>query len=222
MVNQSFTKALYSLSPFEHECNHLVAQNFARSNIQTFKEFFMKGVVFTEFLDMVESRFGAQCVEDIIDASDLPSGGAYTAVGTYSHEEIVALVEALSMHSNLPVPTLLKVYGEHLFGRFAALYPMFFLGQTNAIDFLSGIEDVIHTEVKKLYPDAQLPKFEVISKKSDFLELLYISAHQFEDLAEGLIAGCIKYFGKPLNCERREAVMLENTGSRVHFIITEI
>ncbi len=182
----------------------------------------MKGVVFTEFLDMVDSRFGAQCVEDIIDASALPSGGMYTAVGTYDHQEIVALVQALSTHTQLPVPTLLKVYGEHLFGRFAALYPMFFTGQTNAIDFLAGIEDVIHTEVKKLYPDAQLPRFEVLNKSTNRLELLYISAHQFEDLAEGLIAGCIKHFVQPLSCTRREEATAPGTGSRVHFTIASV
>jgi Haem-NO-binding len=180
----------------------------------------MKGVVFTEFLDMVESRFGAQCVEDIIDGSNLPSGGMYTAVGTYSHEEMVALVQTLSAHSQLPISALLKVYGEHLFGRFAALYPMFFIGQTDAIEFLAGIEDVIHTEVKKLYPDAQLPKFEVLHKSFGRLELLYISAHQFEDLAEGLISGCIKHFGRPLHCVRREEPTAPGTGSRVHFTIT--
>jgi Haem-NO-binding len=179
----------------------------------------MKGVVFTEFLDMVEARFGAQCVEDIIDSSNLPSGGMYTTVGTYEHGEMVALVQALSKQSQLSVPTLLKVYGEHLFGRFAALYPMFFLDQSNAIDFLSGIEDVIHTEVKKLYPDAQLPRFEVLYKSNERLELLYISAHQFEDLAEGLISGCIKHFGKDLTCTRREEVTAPGSGSRVHFTI---
>lgn len=180
----------------------------------------MKGVVFTEFLDMVETRFGAQCVEEIIDNSNLPSGGMYTAVGTYSHEEMVALVQALSSQSKLSVAALLKIYGEHLFGRFAALYPMFFLDQTDAIDFLAGIEDVIHTEVKKLYPDAQLPRFEVLHKSTERLELLYISAHQFEDLAEGLIAGCINYFGQALTCTRREEKTTSGTGSRVHFTIS--
>jgi hypothetical protein len=179
----------------------------------------MRGVVFTEFLDMVDSRFGAQRVEEIIDACDLPSGGMYTAIGTYDHKEIVALVQALSSQSKLPAATLFKVYGEHLFSRFVALYPMFFIGKTNAIDFLAGIEDVIHTEVKKLYPDAQLPRFEVLHKSADRLELLYISAHQFEDLAEGLIAGCIKHFEQRLNCTRREEVTAPGTGSRVHFTI---
>ena len=54
----------------------------------------MKGIVFTEFLEMVEDRFSLDMVDDLIDDCDLPSGGVYTAVGTYSHEEIVALVSA--------------------------------------------------------------------------------------------------------------------------------
>jgi len=57
----------------------------------------MKGVVFTEFLDMVEAKFSADMVDDIIDDAKLASGGAYTAVGTYPHSEMVALGVALAL-----------------------------------------------------------------------------------------------------------------------------
>lgn len=40
----------------------------------------MKGIVFTEFLEMVESHHSADMVDDIIDAARLVSGGIYTAV----------------------------------------------------------------------------------------------------------------------------------------------
>lgn len=43
----------------------------------------MKGVVFTEFIEMVEGRFGLAMVDRIIEAAQLPSSGVYTAVGTY-------------------------------------------------------------------------------------------------------------------------------------------
>ena len=36
----------------------------------------MKGVVFTEFLDMVEEKFSAEMVDDIIAAADLPHAAA--------------------------------------------------------------------------------------------------------------------------------------------------
>jgi hypothetical protein len=57
----------------------------------------MKGVVFTEFLEMVEGRFGLAMADRIIEAAQLPSSGAYTAVGTYDYTEMVHLVNALSI-----------------------------------------------------------------------------------------------------------------------------
>ena len=46
----------------------------------------MKGIFFTEFLHMVEAQYSVNMVDDIIEAADLPSKGAYTIVGAYSDE----------------------------------------------------------------------------------------------------------------------------------------
>jgi len=162
----------------------------------------MKGMVFTEFLEMVEDKFSADMVDDIISDSAPPSGGAYTAVGTYDHSELVGMVVALSQRSGLPVPALVHAFGIHLFGRFHALYPGFFSGITSAVEFLYGIESVIHTEVRKLYPDAQLPSFECERLPDGGLNMVYASPRHFGDLAEGLIGGAITFFGDPLTLTR--------------------
>jgi hypothetical protein len=175
----------------------------------------VKGVVFTEFLGLVEQRFGANMVDDLLDAADFPHGGAYTAVGTYPHEEMVTMVVDLSQRTGLPVPTLLTVFGGHLFERFTQAYPRFFEGHTQAFAFLSGIEAVIHTEVRKLYPDAELPGFEVAQPHADRLELVYSSKRHFEDLAQGLLQACIAHFGGGIDLSRhtlpdgRECFVLE-------------
>ena len=162
----------------------------------------MKGVVFTEFLDMVEGLFSADMVDDIIEDSAVPSGGAYTSIGTYPHQEMVALIGALSQRSAMPVPDLLRAYGQHLFGRFYASYPSFFTDVHDALSFLAGIEDIIHAEVLKLYPDAQLPRFETEHRSDNQLVLLYESNRHFEDLAEGLMLGCIAHFAERIDIER--------------------
>jgi len=56
----------------------------------------MKGMVFTEFLEMVEDQFGFTMADKIISEAELASGGVYTSVGTYHHQEMVALVVNLS------------------------------------------------------------------------------------------------------------------------------
>jgi hypothetical protein len=180
----------------------------------------MKGVVFTEFLDMVEARFSADMVDDILDDSAVPSGGAYTSIGTYPHEEMVALIGALSQRSGVVVPDLLRTYGHHLFGRFYANYPSFFINIGDALTFLAGIEDVIHAEVLKLYPDAELPRFDVERHTDHELVLLYQSGRHFEDLAEGLMRGCIAHFGGGIVISR--SVVGEGDARSERFVLTRV
>ena len=55
----------------------------------------MKGIVFREFIAMVESHYSIEIADGIISASNLSSAGAYTSVGTYPHQEMVELVSHL-------------------------------------------------------------------------------------------------------------------------------
>lgn len=173
----------------------------------------MKGMIFTEFMGMVENRWSLDMVDTIIARSGVPSGGAYTAVGTYPHEELVALVMSLSQESGIQVPDLIRAYGQHLFGRFADLYPRFFEDIKGCFHFLSGIEDIIHAEVRKLYPDADLPTFKV-SQAPGRMELAYFSTHPFADLAQGLIEGCLAHFGEDITLTREPGTELGGAQAR--------
>jgi hypothetical protein len=177
----------------------------------------MKGVVFTEFLEMVEERFSEEVADQIIEACELPSGGSYTAVGTYDHGEMVQLVAALSAATGAPVPDLLRAFGRHLFHRFVGIYPQLFVGVRSAFDFLRGIETHIHTEVRKLYPDAELPRLECHEPAPDRMELVYRSSRPFADLAEGLIAGCAEHFGEDVRVTRE--VLPATHGHAVRFTL---
>lgn len=154
----------------------------------------MKGVVFTEFMDMVEEVFSDEILDEIIDAANLPNDGAYTTVGTYDHEEIVRLVVALSERTQVAVPELLEAFGNHLLGQFVKGYPQFFSEAKDAFDFLSNIDGYIHVEVLKLYPDAELPKFFHERLSDSHLCMYYLSSRHFEDLAVGLIKGTLAHY----------------------------
>ncbi len=179
----------------------------------------MKGIVFTKFIEMVEDQFSIDMAEEMIEACDLPNGGAYTSVGTYDHQEMVALIVQLSKMTGKPVPDLLRAYGNFLFGQFADLYPVFFEGVSSSLTFAGQIDNVIHVEVLKLYPDAQLPRFETLSQSADQLKLIYRSDRHFGDLAEGLLEACIVHFGEAdsvsLNREN-----LQEPGEPVCFTMT--
>jgi hypothetical protein len=163
----------------------------------------MKGIVFTEFVEMVENQFTWQVAESIIEECNLESGGAYTSVGTYDHDEIIRLVGALSRRTQIGQTELVKAFGKYLFGRFSTLYAPLFAGVNSAFDFISSVDKVIHVEVRKLYPDAELPTLEARTNAEGALEVRYRSSRPFADLAEGLIIGCAEYFEEDLMIKRR-------------------
>ena len=96
----------------------------------------MKGVVFTEFLEMVEDRFSPEMADRIIEGAELPSGGVYTAVGTYDHSEMIQLVSCLSEETGVASAELVRSFGMYLFGRFHTIFPKYFEDVTSSFDFL--------------------------------------------------------------------------------------
>ncbi len=175
-----------------------------RSRHSAGMEAYMKGMVFTEFVDMVESRFGVRTVDQMVEVSEVPSKGAYAATGTYPHTELVAMVGALSRITGASVPDLVHAYGKHLFGRLAAAFPQYLSRSTTAFEFISSIDGYIHVEVRKIYPEAELPKFvSRVSADGQVLELEYRSPRRFDALAHGLLEGALEHFKEAADVERR-------------------
>lgn len=177
----------------------------------------MKGIVFNEFINMVETVFDEDMVDDIMDSVDLASGGAYTSVGTYSHEELVVMVVELSNRCGTPVPDLINAFGKHLAKVFSVKYADFFNECPDTLSFLKKIDNHIHVEVKKLYPDAELPEFSYDDSDPDNFQLIYSSVRGFSDLAEGLIEGSAQHYGESFNIARE--VLEEGDNHRVKFIL---
>ena len=178
----------------------------------------MKGIVFTEFLEMVEETHGYEMVDTIINKSDLESEGAYTVVGTYPHQEMVALISNLSKETQTPVSKLLYVFGTYLFNTFTSNYKAFFDASDNVFDFFESIENYIHVEVLKLYPDAELPSFRTESRTDNNLRMIYSSERKMADFALGLIESALQYYKVDGAVEMER---MKEDGSKVLFIITK-
>ena len=158
----------------------------------------MKGIVFTEFLEMVEGAFSVEMVETIVADAELPSGGAYTGIGTYDHRELVAMVVHLSRRTGTPIPALIHAFGGHLFKTFVKGRPELFAAMGSTFSLLEHLENTIHVEVRKLYPDAELPHFAAERLGDDHLALTYTSERGFAELARGLIDAAIAHYGEAI------------------------
>lgn len=163
----------------------------------------MKGIVFTEFVEMVENVFSPDLADELLESVALESGGAYTSVGTYDYRELLALVSRLSEQTGIEVPQLVFSFGKHLLSQFVAKYPSFF-EVPDAFAFLENVDRYIHVEVLKLYADAELPTITVRRLNDRELEMLYRSERPFADLAHGLLVGTAEHFGESFEIDRCE------------------
>lgn len=154
----------------------------------------MKGIIFVELLAMAEDMLGEEVVDAVIAAADLPSGGAYTSVGQYPCAELVAIVNGLSGVSQVPPEELQRLFGHWMMKSFATHYGALFAHNAGALDMLESIEGEIHVEVRKLYPDAELPNFDTERSGPDRLNMVYRSPRGLTHFCHGLIEGCLAHY----------------------------
>ncbi|WP_397302621.1 heme NO-binding domain-containing protein [Nonlabens ulvanivorans] len=179
----------------------------------------MKGIVFTEFLDLVEEKFGLGMVDQIIEQSELPSNGVYTSIGTYSFAEMLQLIQNLSANTGLSIDQLLLAYGEHFFNVIENSYPGLLATYKDPIEMLSSIENHIHIEVRKIYPDAELPTFEVLEKSDQHLVMIYKSSRAMHHFGLGLMNRTFAHFEMTSNIQIEK---IKEDGTEVKFTIHKI
>ena len=73
-------------------------------------------------------------------------------------------------------------------------------------------------EVLKLYPDAELPRFDVVRKSEDVLEMTYHSERKLADFAHGLLNSAVQHFKEDIEIEKEE---VSSDGSVVRFTLTK-
>jgi hypothetical protein len=88
----------------------------------------------------------------------------------------------------------------------AERYPEFFTSHDDVRSFLVTLNDIIHPEVRRLYPGALVPEFEYRTPEPNVLEMLYRSERGRCDLAEGLVLGVGRHYGQRVDVTQRLCV----------------
>ena len=177
----------------------------------------MKGIIFSEFLELVEETFGMEVCQDMLDENG--DQGEYTSAGTYDHQDLVKLIISLSKLTEISIEDLQQVYGKSVFISLLKSMPGLELTSSSTFEFINQVEDYIHIEVKKLYEDAKPPQFVFISQNETEMVLDYISARCFSHVCFGLIQGCAAYYNENVEVKMRP---VQEDGSQVRFTIKMI
>lgn len=164
----------------------------------------MKGIIFVELIRMAESVMGEEAVDDILEKVNLENDGAFSAVGNYPCRELLQIVDAVGAELGAPVEALHKQFGHWMFGRFVEGYPTFFEGKTDGFDMLESIENAVHVEVRKLYPEVELPTFATEWLAGGQFKMIYASERPLQHFCHGLVEACLLHFKQDVSIEMTE------------------
>lgn len=150
-------------------------------------EWNMKGIIFNLLEKVVTAAYGEDTWDDLIEESGV--AGAYTSLGSYPDEEIEALVAAACHRTGLSRSQVLQWFGQQALPLMRDAYPHLFTGHACSRDFVLSVNDKIHPEVRKLYPEASCPFFHVKAASDDEVTIEYKSPRDLAELAHGFIVG---------------------------------
>lgn len=159
----------------------------------------MKGIIFNLVEEVVRGTYGEDVWESLLDAAGLH--GSYTSLGSYPDEELFQLVSAASEAFEIPPNDVIRILGERAIPLLAERFPQFF-EQPATLPFLLTLNEIIHPEVRKLYPDADVPVFEFERVEANELLIGYRSPRKLCALADGFIRGAATHFGETVDVEQ--------------------
>jgi hypothetical protein len=169
----------------------------------------MKGIVFNLLEEVVATHVGESVWDEMLEKAGVD--GAYTSLGNYSDEEFVRLLEALSEHRASPPRDTLRWFGHQSMPFLAERYPEFFAPHASLRPFLLSLNDVIHAEVRKLYPGAEVPVFGFelpqAAGSGESVVIHYRSKRKLCPLAEGFIAGAADHFRQSVSISQQSCMM---------------
>ena len=169
-------------------------------------------------VEFVEGAHGLELTDRWLDSCQLESGGAFVATDSYPMSELGELVTRLSETLDAPLPDLLRAFGEHLFGYLASRHGHVMERIDDPLQLFENLENHVHVEVRKLYPDAEVPRFQSERLGEDEMRLVYESSRGLADLAHGLILGAGRHFDCEIDIARRD--LSEGAGTQVEFLLS--
>ena len=133
-------------------------------------------------------------------------GCAFTSLDTYPDADLRKLVAAVAKRAQQTPGEALQWFGRHSMPAPRAHYPASFAAQNSTRSFILTLNDIIHPEVRRLYPGADVPMFDFDTTSPDELTVGYHSPRKLCALAQGFIEGAADHYGEAVDVEQSECM----------------
>jgi len=169
----------------------------------------MKGLFFTELVELVETDYGFAVLDQVIRTAVPPTDGVYTSMCSYNAEEFFGLVEALAVDMKQPSSTFLRSFGRHFFRCLLDRNEKLLDNYSSAIKALQDVNELVRA--------TRIFSFEHRPPKAEFAEvgpaawqLTIRTKLPVQDIILGALEACIARYGEPLEVSRTD-VQTDNT-----------
>lgn len=181
----------------------------------------MKGMLFRAYMDFAQTVLSPEMVDAMLSDDGLSSGGAFTSVGNYPHSDLMQMNRTLAEELGITAGQALCDFGIFLFPALATTHVSITSQVPTLEALLLNIEDIIHRDVRKIYPDARPPMFSVVQHNPGHsVTLEYASDRAMAELAQGILIGALRHFGFSEKNRLRFENRSEDRGSslfEIHF-----
>lgn len=160
----------------------------------------MKGVVFNLLEELVRKEFGESEWHHVRQDADVDA--SFDSLGSYPDAVLRKLVAAVAKRAHKTPGEALQWFGRYSMPLLALRYPAFFDTQRSTRSFILTLNDIIHPEVRRQYPGADVPVFDFDTSTPDALTVGYQSPRKLCALAHGFIEGAADHYGETVEVEQ--------------------
>ena len=161
----------------------------------------MKGVMFNSFTEFIKHKFGAKELDILLQKDDYPNKGGFSALGNYNSSYMYSLIKHSKSLFDCSKDEILRQFGKYaykyLYKRLIKMHENSddFITYSTPYDFLENLNTLHFEQLKKFYPNAKFPEFEVDRLSSNHIILRYSSFRDIPYLTYGLLEGCVAFYG---------------------------
>jgi hypothetical protein len=163
----------------------------------------MKGVVFNLLEQLIARDYGEETWDTLLEEAELD--GVYTSLGSYADEDLMKLVDAAAPELDMSADEVVRWLGRNALPLFAVHYPQLFEPHDSTQSFVLTLNEIIHPEVRKLYPGADVPVFDFATRNGN-LVMGYKSPRKMCAFAEGLLHGAADHYNERLTIEQPQCM----------------
>ena len=179
----------------------------------------MKGIIFNLAEEVVSRAHGEDVWDQILDGAGL--SGSYTSLGSYPDDDLFAILAEAGRLLGSDPQTVLRQVAEGAMPLLAKRYPHFFDAHQDTCSFALTLNDIIHPEVRKLYPGALVPMFSYDRHGPNSLTMGYTSERRLCLLAEGFMTGAARHYGQQLTVVQSSCMLRGDDTCLLHCEFTD-